>query len=217
MGTSETRVERGRRNGRMAAAKLLWEIRVARVTANVSQRTMARRLGWSHVRYGRFERNATREVSIQNLAAVASLLGLELSAGLHKADDSIRDAGHQALVRRFRALLAPAWQVIAEMPLPGTGDRRSWDLGLRLVAQRVGVEAETAIRDVQRLVRHTRDREADGGMDEVVLLLADTRRNRRLLPELLEALGDRFQTPPRPVLKALREGRPLPGSGVILV
>lgn len=54
-------------------------------------------------------------------------------------------------------------------------------------------------------------------MDAMVLALADTRSNRALLPELLEALGPEFATPPRQLLRALREGRPMPGSGVILL
>ena len=54
-------------------------------------------------------------------------------------------------------------------------------------------------------------------MDAIVLVLADTRSNRSLLPELLEALGPEFATSPRAVLKALREGRPVPGSAVILL
>jgi hypothetical protein len=178
---------------------------------------MARQLGWSHVRYGRFENGRRRDVSIHEVALVASLLGLELSAGLHPVGDPLRDAGHQALIKRFRALLAPAWKVVAEVPLPNPGDRRSWDLGLRREAQRVGVEAETAVRDVQWLVRRTRDRELDGGMDHVLLLLADTRRNRAIVQQLIEALGERFQNPARQILKALRDGRPIPGSGVILL
>ena len=36
-------------------------------------------------------------------------------------------------------------------------------------------------------------------------------------PAALEALGPEFATSPRAVLKALREGRPIPGSAVILL
>jgi hypothetical protein len=144
-------------------------------------------------------------------------VGLELSANLFPFSKPVRDKGHQALISRFRAVLSAAWHATAEMLLPGLGEKRSWDLGLRLAGQRVGVEAETAVRDVQKLVRHTRERELDGGMDEVVLLLANTRRNRHMLPQLLEALGETFKTPAREILRALREGRPLPGSGVVLL
>jgi hypothetical protein len=101
--------------------------------------------------------------------------------------------------------------------LPGVGDRRAWDLLLRIGAQVVGVELETRIRDIQWLVRRIRERERDGGADVVLLVLSDSAVNRRLLPELLEALGPRFETPSRSIVAALRGGSPVPGSGVILI
>jgi transcriptional regulator with XRE-family HTH domain len=186
--------------------------------AGLSQETLSRLVGWSQPEVSRFEHLVRRDtVTFDDLARVASNLGLELVANLFPVGDPVRDKGHQALLARLRAILATAWRVVAEMPLPNVRDARSWDLGLRLAAQRVGVEAETAIRDVPWLVRRMRERERDGGMDEVLLLLADSRANRALLPQLLEALGSRFQTPTRGILRALREGRPVPGSGVILL
>ena len=155
--------------------------------------------------------------SIVDITAAGSVLGLQLGAGLHLYGEPIRDKGHQALIVRFRALLSAAFKVMAEAPLPLRGDPRSWDLLLRLVGQVIGVEAETRIRDIQRLVRHVHQRERDGGVDEIVLVLAATRTNRELLGELLTALGPRYGTPPRALLRALRAGQPLPGSGVILV
>lgn len=157
-----------------------------------------------------------RDVSVVRLAEVASLLGLELSATLHPSGEPIRDRGHQALVGRFRGELAPTWTVKAEVLLPPPWDRRSWDLILRLAELLVGVEAETRIRDIQALVRRIRARERDGGVDEIVVLLSDSAANRRLAPELRIALGERYVTSPRVLLAALRAGRPLPGSGVVL-
>jgi transcriptional regulator with XRE-family HTH domain len=204
------------RRGREITSSLRTELRNVRIAADVSGRGVASKLGWSEARYRRFE-SGMRRATLLDVSAVAAVLGMELSAGLHPAGEPIRDKGHQALIRRFRAVLAAAWQVTAEVSLPAVGDSRSWDLGLRLAAQRVGVEAETAVRDVQRLVRRMRLRERDGGMDSIVLVLADTRSNRALLSQLLEALGPAFATPPRLILRALRDGRAIPGSGVILL
>jgi hypothetical protein len=55
MATRETRLDRGRRRGRKLTAELIDEIRTTRMTANLSGRSIARALGWSHARYGRFE------------------------------------------------------------------------------------------------------------------------------------------------------------------
>lgn len=184
----------------------------------LSQQFMADALGRAQSDISRMERLVSiDDVSFVDLSTVASLLGLELSAGLHPEGEAIRDKGHQALIHRFRALLSPAFRVMAEAPLPTTGDRRAWDLLLRLPSQLIGVEAETRIRDMQRLVRHVHERERDGGADVILLVLADSRTNRGLVNELYEALGPNYATSPRLLLKCLRAGQPLPGPGVVLL
>jgi transcriptional regulator with XRE-family HTH domain len=217
MATRETRVSGGKRRGGQLTARLLSEARQTRTVANLSVRSVARELGWSHARYARFEAGQLASVSLVDLAKVGAVLGLELSAAFHPVGETIRDAGQQALAARFRAVLSPLWRVTAEVLLPNLGDRRSWDLLLRLAAQLVGVELETRVRDVQWLTRRMRERERDGGADHILLVLSASAHNRRVLPELLEALGTEFATSPRAVLKALREGRPIPGSAVILL
>ena len=140
-----------------------------------------------------------------------------MRVSLHPVGDAIRDAGQQGLSKRFRALVAPPRRVTAEVLLPNPGDRRSWDLFMRLGSERTGVELETRVRDVQRLVRKMRERERDGGVDRILIVLSASAHNRRVLAELLEALGSEFATSPRALLSALREGTPIPGSGVILL
>jgi transcriptional regulator with XRE-family HTH domain len=214
--TRESRRQRGRRRGKALTARALQELRAARVTAGVALSEMAGELGCSPSLLWRIEAEQV-SLTIQRLAEMASILGMELSIGLHPIDDPIRDRGHQALIGRFRALLGAQWRVTAETPLPGIGDRRSWDLLLRVAAQRVGIEAETRIRDMQSLVRRIRQRERDGGVDAIVLVLSDSAMNRRLVGELREVLGPAYATSPRLLLGALRAGAPLPGSGVVLV
>jgi len=217
MTTREKRGVRGRRRGDQLTQRLVDELRTTRVSSDVSQRVVAAELGWSQSEFCRFENRKTKGTSIGDLSAVAAVLGMELSAGLHPAGEPIRDKGHQQLINRFRALLSPAFRVSAEVPLPTPGDRRSWDLLLRLPAQLTGVEAETRIREFQRLVRHVHQRERDGGVDQVILLLAATRTNRELVDELRVALGAAYATSPRRILGALRAGQALPGSGIVLL
>ena len=97
------------------------------------------------------------------------------------------------------------------------GDRRAWDLVLRVGACIVGVEAETRLRDLQAFVRKIHERENDGGVTFIVIVLSESAVNRRLLAQLLDALGPEFRTSPRQILAALRAGQALPGSGVVLV
>ena len=81
----------------------------------------------------------------------------------------------------------------------------------------VGVDIETRIRDIQELVRRTRLRERDGETDAILIVLSDSAVNRRLVDQLRDALGPGYATSPRLILRALRAGERLPGSGVILV
>lgn len=198
------------------AARLRHELRQTRRVSNLSARAVGEQVGWSHSRLLRFE-SGRASASIEDFAAVGAVLGLQLSAAFHPNGDAIRDAGQQALGKRFRAIVHPAVLLRAEVLLPNVGDRRSWDFLLRIEAQRVGVELETRVRDVQWLVRRMRERERDGGVDHILLVLSASAHNRRVLRELRQALGPQFATSPRAVLKALREGRPIPGSAVILL
>jgi transcriptional regulator with XRE-family HTH domain len=218
VGSRETRAARGLARGRGLTASLVSELVEARRTAGVSQRTVANLLGWSQSELSRMERLVGIEsVSLVDVAGYAAVLGLELSAGLHPAGEPLRDKGHQAVLRRLIAIFHESWTVAREVLLPNPGDPRAWDVVLRIVGCIVGIEVETRVRDVQALTRRVRARQRDGDTDVVVLVLAQTAHNRRVLPELLEALGPEFATSPRAVLKALREGRPIPGSAVILL
>lgn len=217
MATRETRQQRGSRQGDALTRRLILGLRDARLHSGVSQRQVARLVRCSQSEISRLERTEFLDVPIWRLSEIACVLGFELSASLHIVGQPLRDKGHQELIRRFLAALAVTWNALREVPLPLPGDRRSWDVLLRLASQRVGVEAETRLRDVQAFVRRVRERERDGGVDEILVVLADTAHNRSIVGDLRDALGPRFITSPRAILGALRSGQPLPGSGVILL
>jgi transcriptional regulator with XRE-family HTH domain len=218
--SKQTRVVRGRRRSSLLVARALQELATVPMTLGVSQRAMAQELGWSQSRLWRMEAGKSDEVSVKALCEMASVLGLEASFGLHPLGDPIRDKGQQALGYRLNARLAPVWRVTNETLLPMPGDLRSWDKLLRLTVephQRVGVDLETRIRDIQALVRRTRLRERDGGVDRILLVLSDSATNRRLVDELRDSLGSDYATSTRLLLRGLRAGSPLPGSGVIVI
>jgi hypothetical protein len=81
----------------------------------------------------------------------------------------------------------------------------------------VGADIESRIYDIQELVRRTRLRERDGGVDEILIVLSDSATNRRLADQLRDALGPRYSISNRALRSALRLGEPLPGSGVVLI
>jgi hypothetical protein len=152
---------------------------------------------------------------------VASVLGYEMSVGLHPVGDPVRDKGQIAIAKRFDGLLSDAWKVADEALLPGAGELRAWDKLLRLVGANprhlVGVDIETRIRDQQALVRRTRQRERDGLVDAILIVLSDSATNRRLVGGLRQSLGPDYAASPRQILGGLRSGQRLVGSGVVLI
>lgn len=104
-----------------------------------------------------------------------------------------------------------------EVPLPIPGDRRAWDARIGGAGWMLHVEAETALRDVQALERRVALKASDAGVGDVLLLIADTRRNRAALAGTREALRIRFPLDTRQVLWSLgRGGRPS-GGGIVLL
>lgn len=217
MSVRESRLERGKQLSAEVVRTLLARIKEARLEANLSQAALAKRLGWTQTRYSLFERNVA-PVTLEDTCLAAAMLGFKPKFELYRVDEGLRDQGHTRLIARLRALISPLWHVTLEAPFPLLGDLRSWDLLIRLATTyRVGVEAETRLRDIQELVRRIRQRELHGGVDAIVIVLSDSGHNRRQVDDLRAALGSDYQTPTDELIDALRAGRSLKGSGVLLL
>lgn len=212
---------RGRRRGRMLLGRAIGELTIARLDAGLSVVALAREVGISKSALARLLGDELEDVGVTQLSQVASVLGLEVSLGLHPIGDPVRDRGQLAVGRRLDALLAATWRVTNETPLPGAGEQRAWDKLVRLVGASpphlVGIDIETRVRDIQALTRRTRLRERDGMVDAILIVLSDSANNRRLVDELRRSLGPAYSTSSRATLAALRSGQRLVGSGVIIV
>lgn len=217
MATREARRDRGRRRGDELTRAAITELRAKRITLGISQRQLARGLGCSQSEVSTLERFKIVNVSIRRLSEVAALLGMKATISFHPDGQGLRDAGHEALLGRLLRVLSPAWRTFREAPFPNLGDPRFWDALLRLPDQLVGVEAETRVRDFQALVRRMRERAAAGGVDCLLIILSDSATNRGVVDDLRFALGEAFETRQADLLSSLRAGRPLPGSGVVLL
>lgn len=197
------------------------ELRTARVGSGLTQAEIGAEVGVAASNIWRLEAGQVRGVTVERLSELASVLGYEISLGLHPIGDPLRDKGQVAVGKRFQAVLSSAWRVTDEALLPGAGELRAWDKLLRLVGASptylVGVDIETRIRDQQALVRRTRQRERDGLVDAILIVLSDSASNRRLVDSLRDALGPAYANSPRLLLRSLRSGERLVGSGVLLV
>lgn len=157
----------------------------------------------------------TRRSTIREFAAYGAAVGLDVRLRAYPAGDPIRDAGQLRLLERFRARLHPGLGWRTEVPLPIEGDRRAWDALIRGDGWVVAVEAETVLDDLQALERRVALKQRDGHMDRVLLVVADTRRNRHALAATPNALPA-FSRDARRALRALAAGQH-PGQSAIVV
>jgi hypothetical protein len=150
------------------------------------------------------------------VACLAAAVGLNVRLRAFPGGDAIRDAGQAHLLQRFRSRLHPALAWSTEVPLPIPGDLRAWDALIRGPGWRIGVEGETVLDDVQAIERRLALKERDGEVDRVILLVADTMRNRRALAATPAAFSD-LPVRTRAVLAALRVGRDPGRSGIVIL
>ena len=96
------------------------------------------------------------------------------------------------------------------------GDLRAWDAMIRGVDWRRPAEAETVVDDIQALERRLALKVRDDDVDGVILVIADTRRNRLALAAAPSSFSA-FDRNARRVLSALAIGRDPGGSSLILL
>jgi transcriptional regulator with XRE-family HTH domain len=205
MATRERLRDRGTRRAGATLRALGEELRHARLALGLRQVDVARAAGISPSWISRIELGQARDVGYRPLCVVFAIVGLDLSTRAYAGGDALRDDGHHGLLgRTHRALPAEApWD--EEVLLPGPGEQRAWDARTRLWGRAVGIEAEMRPTDLQAMQRRLRLKKRDGGVDRMIVALADTRGNR----DFLRAAGDslRAMFPRRVVLRWQRCAR----------
>ena len=174
----------------------------------------AARLSTSSV--SRIERGLVQRVSVYDLARLHAVVGLELSVRSYPAGQPIRDAAHGLLLADFRRCLHRSIRWSIEVPLPISGDLRAWDALVRGDAWVYGVEAETAPRDAQALVRRLQLKQRDGSVGGVLLILRKTVQTGRFLREAGDLVRAAFPVDGARALELLRAGVD-PGGGAVIV
>jgi transcriptional regulator with XRE-family HTH domain len=211
----ERAIDRASERSRRALMDIGREIHNARLAHGLSQVAIARSVGIAQSHVSEIERGRHPAVPLDVLARVAATVGLDLSVKLFPGGQPLRDRAHIALLDRFRHAVGPAWTWSSEVPLPIPGDQRAWDRVMHRDGIRVGIEAETRPTDMQELGRRLALKKRDGGVDRLILVLANTEWCRRLVR--LNDLNAAFPVPGRVALKALAEGRDPGGDSIALV
>lgn len=171
----------------------------------------------SRSKVSRLERDRAPDASVRTLVLLFALLGHTLAVRAFPQGSPVRDAGHIRLLKRLLALLPASIRVRLEVPLRRIGDLRAWDAELRGDDRACMVEAETVLADLQALDRRIALKMKDDDVTVVILLVADTRRNREALRAGEDLLGSRFPLATKEVLRELRAGRVPERSGIALL
>ncbi len=82
---------------------------------------------------------------------------------------------------------------------------------------RIGVDAETRARDAQELQRRLTQKQRDGGVDRLILLLADTRHNRAFLRAVGAGFLADFPVSSRHALERLAVSQDPGGNAMVLL
>ena len=192
------------------------DIRRSRVGSGLSLRAVGRAAGIDHVKLWRFERALPCGIRVDQITAIGAAVGLDVRLRAYPAGDPLQDAGQQRLLERLRVRLHPSLPWSTEVPLPIDGDLRAWDAVIWGDGWRLVVEAETVLDDVQALERRLALKLRDGGEAHVLLLIADTRRNRRALSAVPAAFAG-FSRDARRTLRELATGRHPETSAILLL
>jgi hypothetical protein len=106
-----------------------------------------------------------------------------------------------------------------EVPLPRVADRwdmRAWDVVLFGAGRRTAMELEMRLRDVQATWRRMELKRRDDPTDGFLLLVADTRGNRRVIAEFGALFVELPRLRPGAVQAKLQAGQH-PPSGLLLI
>jgi transcriptional regulator with XRE-family HTH domain len=195
------------------------EFRERRLQLNQSQEEVARACQMSRVHYGQVENGRVEKLTLVDIHHVAAALGLTPSIRVYPAGAHIRDIGQASRLQQFLAPAAAPLSYRLEVSLPRVDDRlelRAWDAVLFGRGARTAIELEMRLRDVQAMRRRIDLKRRDDPTASFLLLIADTRANRRILAEFVALFTDLPRLRPGDVRARLLAGEH-PVTGLLLV
>ena len=193
------------------------ELRVARVTSGLTQREVGRRLDRSGSHVSRTEHGLLVAVRLRDLVRHAAAVGLRPHVRLYPTGRRPLDGAQLAALARFRGRLHPTWRVALEVPVPRAGDLRAADAVISLPGCRCAVEVITRLADVQAQLRAARLKHRDLGTDRLLIVLAATSANRRMLRSIPMGAIDDLPVGSRAALQALGGGADPGADALILI
>jgi transcriptional regulator with XRE-family HTH domain len=202
-----------------AIRDLVDELRSRRLALGLSLDVVARAIGVSPSLVSRIERHEIRWPRADHLGAMAAGLGLDLRLNAYPAGEAVRDRVQLLLLPAFRDRIHPSIAWRCEVGLPIRGDRRAWDaVAVAPDGGWTGIEGISRMGEVDGIVRRANLKQRDDPrISRVVLVVADTVRNREALRLGAATVRPDFPLDTRGVLGPLAAGRTPPLNGVVLL
>lgn len=125
---------------------------------------------------------------------LADAVGLDVSFKAYPGRSPTRDAGQAKRLQSLLGHARPPLRCATEVPLPrreGVPEQRAWDALLVAPDGETGVELEQRLYDIQAQMRRILLKWRDSGAERLLLVIADTDANRRVLrtfPEYFSSL-----------------------------
>jgi DNA-binding XRE family transcriptional regulator len=211
-------VDDATRRARHQVHEMVAELRTARLSAGLSQGSVAAAVGCSRQLIGAIEAGKLVDVGCIQLARIGAVVGMDVSTRAFAAGSPLRDAGLLRLLQRFRSIPGAAWSWRTEVPVSDEPlDRRAFDAVLSDGSHRVGVECITRLTDAQGQDRSILLKQAAARLGRVELVLSDTRYNRSAVRSAAPTLDPAFPLPQRSLIRDLRAGRVPTANEIVLL
>lgn len=192
-------------------------IRQARRIAGLTRHDASVRAGVAPSTWQRIEAGSP-SVTLENFVAAADAVGLDFVCQTFPGrPPGLRDSGQLAVARHLRWLAHDSWRVTFEERAGDHGE--AIDLVLSGATEMIAIEVERLILDWQAQLRRwllKRDWLAARYSLPVrlVVVVADSGRNRAALSPFGSVVGTSFPAGTRAVMTAIRTGRPLSTDGI---
>lgn len=219
MRPSERAFDRGSRHGERLLQTVADELQGQRLASGLSQEQVATTAHLSRSTLSRIETGKRHATSVVEISQVAAVLGLNLVVRLYPGGEPLRDTAQLSRIRTLLQDLGHPLRYRTEVPLPpapGRLELRAWDAVIEGGAMRTTVEVEMRIRDSQALERRLSLKRRDDPTDRFVLVVADTRTNRRVFADHPELFPDLPRLARAAVLAVVRDGQHPPTCIVLL-
>ena len=218
MATREQRYAAGTRRGERLLNIYGEEVRHARLALGLSQTQVVVVARMSQAKLSRIEAGALRSLSFIDAARVAKAVGLDLSVKAYPSERRPRDAGQMRRLVALLSYVSAPLRFRTEVPLPSDGpfpDQRAWDALIDGDGEETAVELEVSLYDIQAQTRRIFLKQRDGKPDHLLIVVADTRSNRRVLALSADVLQGFPILRRRDVIQALSDGKH-PPTGLVL-